>query len=476
MRERIGRRVRLAGALLAAACVLAGTACSAQPVPPAAIMPTTVAPPRPPIPRVCVFEVCRERSGGLEYAVLMPARWNGTLLLYVPGFYRVYPRPTGTPVAAVTSPRTTVTRTMIERGFAVAGATYAWGGWSVQQSMAAAEQAYDFVSRKVGTPRRVYVWGQSMGGLASALLGQRHPDWVSGTAVACGVLGGTTRFFDSALDVAYGVRTLLEPRLRIDHFPSYAAALAAFKQGRTAVLAAAHGTSWEQAQLVMIADLVHTPRGTRGGPPPDPRQRVGAAVQLVVSALGFATVTRWELESTVRGSISTNDQVDYSARVDAAERAALDRMAPGVADDALQALAAGHRVSADPQARDVASSRLSPTGVLSQPTVTLHDAEDQVAPLEHEGAYAALVGGTGGGGALLQLVTAPPTGWVDGDPAPFGVGHCRFTDDEIIGLITVLNDWVTSGLRPGPDAIRADFGAHNGLDLDYPLPTWPGAR
>jgi pimeloyl-ACP methyl ester carboxylesterase len=477
VKDRIGRRVRLALALVACA-LLGGTALSACSVqqPPAAIMSATVAPPRPPIPRVCVFEVCREHVGDLQFAVIMPARWNGTLLLYVPGFYRVYQKPAGRPVAAATSPRTPVTRTMIERGFAVAGATYAWGGWSVLQSMQAAEKAYDFVSRKVGKPQRVYAWGQSMGGLASALLAQRHPDWVSGTGIACGVVGGTTRFFDSALDVGYGVRTLLEPRMRIDRFRSYLDAYAAFKQGRAAVLAAARGTPREQARLVMIADLGHAPKGTRGGPPPDPRQRVGSAVQLVVSALGFATLTRWDLESTVGGSISTNAGVDYSARIGGPEREVLERMSPGVTEETFADLAAGRRVTADQGARDLVNSRLSPTGVLSQPTVTLHDAQDQVAPLEHEGAYASLVAGTGGSGSLLQLVTAPPVDWVEGEPSPYGVGHCRFTDDEVIGLITVLNDWVTSGLRPGPDAIRADFGARNGLDLAFPLPTWPGAR
>jgi pimeloyl-ACP methyl ester carboxylesterase len=461
------------------ACLLvSGTAsaCSVPPVPVSGIVPGGLAPPRPPIPRVCVFETCRLHEGALEYAVLMPARWNGTLVLFTPGFYRVYPKPGGAPEIAPTSPRTTVSHTLLERGFAVAGATYAWGGWSVAQSMRAAEAAYRFVSGKVGRPQRVYAWGQSMGGLASTLLAQAHPDWVSGTASACGVLGGTTRFFDSALDIAYAVRTLLVPTLRIDRFGSYAQALAAFRQGHVAVSAAARGNIRQQALLVLIADLAHAPRGARGGPPSDPRQRVATAAQLIISALGFATLTRWEVDRAAGGTVSGNTGVDYSSRVDSTERAALDGMSPNVAEDALAGLASGPRTRADQAARDRVSSRLAPSGVLSRPTVTLHDAQDQVAPLEHEGAFAALVAGTGHTGDLMQLVTAPPADWVVGQPSAFGVGHCRFSEDELIGLVTVLDDWVTSGVRPGPDQVRADFGTHNGLDLTYPIPAWPGAR
>jgi hypothetical protein len=468
VRDRTGRRGAALTAILLAWLLVAG--CSTAYTPPAgpSAAPTSS---RPPIPRVCVFERCRGMVGASEYAVDMPARWNGTLLLFVPGFYRVYPQAGGTPVALSTSPRTELARTLVERGYAVAGATYAWGGWSVAQSITAADVAYRYVTEHVGRPQRVYAWGQSMGGLVSVLLAERHPEWVSGVAPACGVLGGTTRFFDAALDVAYAVRTLLAPGLRLGRFGSYAQAAAAFTEGRRAVnRALTEGDARQKALLLLIGDLLHAP--VAGAV--TPAARVSAAAQSISSALGFATVVRWELERGYGGAVSTNAGVDYGSRVDTPERAVLDGVWPGVAESALAALAAGPRVVADPVARRRLGA-LSPAGAPGHPVVTLHDAQDPVAPLEHEGAYGALVAGHGQSGDLMQLVSVPPRSWTGALP-PYGAGHCRFTNDEILGMLTVLNDWVTTGARPGPDAVREAFGANTGLDLGFAIPAWPGAR
>jgi pimeloyl-ACP methyl ester carboxylesterase len=473
VRRRPGpRTTSLPARVLLACALLAG--CQAGPVltvPPPLPAPTG----KPPVPRECVFEACHGRIGDSEYAVSVPARWNGTLLLYVPGFERVYPTRSGRPVALATSPRVQLGRRLFDEGYALAGATYAWGGWSVAQSVAAAEAAYRFVREHVGVPQRVYAWGRSMGGLVSVLLAERHPDWVTAAAPACGVLGGTTRFYDMALDVAYAVRTLLVPGLPLDRYGSYAAAAQAYSTARAAVLAAKRGNPGRQAQLMLIADLVHAPGDDTAGAAAGVSARVAAAVQVITNALPFSTYVRWDLESRYGGAFSTNTDVDYSSRIDAAEQAALDRLAPGVAAAAMARLAGGQRVAADPAVRAEVDRRLDPTGVLQRPVVTLHDAVDPVAPVEHEAAYAAQVAGHGRGAELMQLVSVPPPLLAAGPP-PYGAGHCRFTDDELHALITVLNEWATTGRRPDPDAVKLAFGTGTGLDLNFTIPPWPGAR
>jgi len=202
---------------------------------------------------------------------------------------------------------------------------------------------------------------------------------------------------------------------------------------------------------------------------------MNGAVLAINSALSFTTFARWELEAGYGGTFSTNAGVDYTSRVDVREQAALDRVAPGVAARALAALARGPRVGASPAARAQVDRQLTPTGALDRPLVTLHDAVDPVAPVEHEAAYAAQVAGQGREGDLLQLVSSPPTDWTGAAP-PYGSGHCRFTEDELFGMLTVLNDWVTTGRRPDPDAVRLAFGPDTGLDFGFAVPPWPGAR
>jgi hypothetical protein len=109
--------------------------------------------------------------------------------------------------------------------------------------------------------------------------------------------------------------------------------------------------------------------------------------------------------------------------------------------------------------------------------VTLHNALDPVAVLEHEAAYSALLAGRGSAGDLLQLTAVPSPGWTGiGALPPEGVGHCRFTTNQQVGVIEVLDEWVTTGVRPGPAAIQRGFGGDAGLRLGYAVPPWPGAR
>ena len=429
---------------------------------------------KPPVPRDCVFETCRVLVGDSAFVIDVPASWNGTLLLGVPGFTQVTADHTGKARPPRPARLTGASKHLFDEGYAVATATYVWGGWSVRQSLTAAEMAYQYVRRHVGMPQRVYASGSSMGGLVTVLLAERHPDWVTGAAPVCGVLAGTVRFFDLALDAAFAVHTLLAPQLPIGGYPSYRAALAAFSVGRLAVLRASRGSPQQQALLLLIADLLRTAPapGTLTLP-----YQVHNAAEVVGSALRFSTLARWELASSYGGEFSTNQDANYASRLDTAERDTLQRLAPGVVDEALHRLAAGGRVVADPAARAEVSRQLDPTGAISQPVVTLHNALDPIAALEHEAAYGALAAGRGRAGDLLQLTAVPPPQWTGtGALPPEGVGHCRFTTSEQVGVIETLNEWVTTGVRPGAAAIQQAFGGDTGPRLGYALPSWPGAR
>ena len=107
--------------------------------------------------------------------------------------------------------------------------------------VAADEALHTFFVDKIGTPDRVYVWGDSLGGLITETLAEKHPEWVSGAAPLCGVLGGGNLNLDLALDVAYAVKTLIYPDLKLTGFASHDEAVANWQGAYDAITKAGGG-------------------------------------------------------------------------------------------------------------------------------------------------------------------------------------------------------------------------------------------
>ena len=57
--------------------------------------------------------------------------------------------------------------------------------------------------------------------------------------------------------------------------------------------------------------------------------------------------------------------------------------------------------------------------------------------------------------------------------APYGAGHCNFTTDERVGVLTVLDDWVRRGRYPVGPAVAEAFGDDAGLIAGYRPGPWP---
>lgn len=56
-------------------------------------------------------------------------------------------------------------------------------------------------------------------------------------------------------------------------------------------------------------------------------------------------------------------------------------------------------------------------------------------------------------------------------PAPYGAGHCNFTDAEQLGLVATLDAWVRTGVKATPVSAAKLFTSPTGLDpAYYPLP------
>jgi pimeloyl-ACP methyl ester carboxylesterase len=427
----------------------------------------------------CGKVTCTGTLAGAKYEIEMPRTWNGTLLLFSHGYRAAQPAPPDfAPVPtdaqdAQDAPTDAVATALLAKGYALAGSAYASNGWAVADGVTAGEQLHDFFVQKVGKPDRTYVWGESLGGLVTELLAEKHPDWIAGAAPLCGVLGGTNLNFDLAMDVAYGVKTLLAPGLKTDDYASYDEAQASFAQAQKAVLAATNSTAG-LGKLLLLAALVDAPTRTANYDGSTLQSRGGALVEGILTGLAFGTTVRQELEGRVGGNPSGNEDADYAARVSTSERALIESVAPGSTAANLALLANGSRVAPDAAARAKFATLGTPTGAITVPTLTLHTEADPLVLVQNESVFAGKVAASEAKTAdLVQLYTKAPAHYAK--PAPYGAGHCNFTTDELTGSVAALDGWVRGGVYPAGPAVTAAFRSDPGLDLSYRPGPWPAA-
>lgn len=425
--------------------------------------------------KTCDQVACEGTLDGAAYEVRMPQNWNGTLLIWSHGYRSAQPVPPDfAPVdtTAQVAPDDDVASALLKQGYALAGSSYASNGWAVADGVRAGEGLYDYVRTNIGQPQRVYVWGASLGGLITAELAERHPEWVSGAAPMCGVLAGIVPNFDLSLDVAYAVRELFDPSLPLQGFSSYEQAVRSLETAAKAIQAAAKKpASTAAAELLAINAIAGGPSQTSREDGSTPASRVRAAAEAVLTALAFATGARYEVEQRFGGPISDNTDTDYTARFTAAARAEVDAVSPGASARVLAALAGGARSAADPAAVEKArADGGDPSGRTDVPTFTVHTAADPLVIVANESFFAARHERAGGAGGLAQAVTVAPAHFTG--TAPYGAGHCNFTDGTYTGTVDVLDAWVRGGVAPTPAGIATAFG-RSGYDPDFVVPAWP---
>jgi pimeloyl-ACP methyl ester carboxylesterase len=411
---------------------------------------------------------CTGTLNGAAYRIELPKTWNGTLLLWSHGYRTaVSTPPANEPVntAADDGPSPESAKALLGQGYALAGSAYASNGWAVLDGVKAGEDLQKHFATTIGTPRRTYVWGASLGGLITELLSEKHADWVSGAAPECGAVAGTTENLDGSLGIAYMVKTLIDPSLQITGYTSSEQAIAAFKQAVAAVTKAAPDVAGGgTAKVVAIATLGHLASQTRTYDGHDAVSGISAKAEDVLTAMGFATFGQQEFATRVGGQGLDITGPDFGKAVTDADRQTVKGFG-GDLDAYTKALAAGTRPTVDADARAKAIEQGETTGKVKHPTVTLHDEQDPLVIPQNERVLGDRFFATGNGAHLTQLFTRPPATYTA--PAPYGAGHCTFTDTEQVGLITTLDSWVRTGVRVTPTAAVALFAKPTGLDQTY---------
>ncbi len=436
----------------------------------------------------CSTVSCTGSIEGAKFEIVLPETWNGTLLIYSHGYRPEEPFPpffetvpdTAVPAPGWDSEQREVGNALLERGFALAGSAYSANGWAVEEGVQAARDLHRYFADTIAVPERVYVWGDSLGGLVTAVLAEQDAEWVDGALSLCGVMAGAVDNFDLALDTTYAIRELLYPGLKITGFTSYTEALLEWEKAASTLVEGARSVDTDAiAAILTVAAVVDAPRQTGQFDGASATSLVAGSVESLLTALAYGTVGRADVESRFGGNISDNAGLDYGVRITPAERATIDTFGgEGTAERLLAKLAAGDRVTSDAVARTAAADRGgSPTGGLRVPMITVHTAADPLVIAQNQSRYrarydAAVDGGQASADLVQLFTTAPPT--YPTDPgAPYGAGHCNFTPASRIGAIDLLDGWIREGRYPGSRTAEQALGDDSGYSPLFTPGPWP---
>lgn len=398
--------------------------------------------------------------GGGDWVVEAPANWNGTVLLYSHGY-----SPTLRPAEGAPGGQREV---YLAQGYGLAASSYSQAGWALEQAQVDQWTALEAFTARHGKPRRVIAWGDSMGGLASIALVERHPERVDGALALCGSISGVLGMMNTALDGAFAFKTLLAPGsdLRLVNTVDDRANGAAAQL----VLSRAMQTPQGRARVSLAAALAQLPGWTD---PASPEPEADAyEEQLEQQAKAFIIgvfLPRADQERRAGGVFSWNTGVDYAAQLRAGgRRKAVEALyaKAGLSLDAdLEILAKAPRIAAEPGAVAYMSANYTVSGDLRRPLLTIHNVGDGMTVVSTSAAYASAAKGRERTANLAQ-------GFVG------NAGHCLFSVDERLAAIRTLEARIDTGRwDAAPDALNRraqEAGDAEGRFVDFTPP--PFAR
>jgi pimeloyl-ACP methyl ester carboxylesterase len=359
-------------------------------------------------------------SHGAQYAMFIPAGWNGRLVLYAHGF--IAP---GDPIALpdVAPPDVApwvvdLRETLLQAGYAVAYSSYAENGWAVKDGAARTHELRSLFITRFGVPTRVYVMGRSLGALITAFLAENFPGDYQGALALCGPLGG------GRLETDYiaNVRVLFDfffPGVipgDVLHVPpmEYSASSPIVKAIVAAIIA-----NPQKAAMLASVDQIELPYRT-----------LGELVLSIVRPLGYNIQGTNDILARTGGQSPFGNLTTWYTGL-------------GPLYDPVVNAGVGRFAAADSAIRYL-NDYYKPRGTLTIPLLTLHTTMDPDVPFFHEAALAKIVS------------SARTTKWL-AQQSVQRYGHCNVTPAEAAITLDRLVNWAEHGIKPVSGDVTAQL-------------------
>jgi len=332
---------------------------------------------------------------GVSFRIEIPAKWNGSLLVFYHGYSYV---PFG---PELEKPLTNQEMPEYERGYAVIQSAYSRTGWALEQALPETDRLREYFIAKYGKPKRTYVSGGSMGGALTMVTMEQRPEAYDGALALCGRLGPT----DPPMQQRFAFRAAFDY-----YFPGVMPPLVPVPEGyvdstenRAKVMAALKSDPVKAKRLRHLMDL-HNDED----------------VAHMISYIGFVI---GDYQRKANGNPFDNRDLIYRG-TDPDSRASDDELNDGV-----------KRYAADPVAHQWLVRNYTPTGKVLKPMLALTTIYDPLIPAATITTYPQIIQGAGFGANFVQQ-------YVHRD------GHCTMSGEETGRAFDQLVDWVEHGKRP----------------------------
>jgi pimeloyl-ACP methyl ester carboxylesterase len=378
-----------------------------------------------------------------RYTIAKPDSWNGTLFVDLDS----------------NAMNSDASNWLYAHGIAVAGDTRDQIGSLVNRAADNLVETIDIFTKRFGAPKRAIASGTSLGGQVAAVAALKYPSRFVAALPHCGGLMGWGPYLNTKLDVAFVLKTLVDPmsNLPLVHIPEENGPIASRWQD---LIERAQKTPEGRARISLAVTLGQGPTWTsKTEPEPNANDPVGREKAAYATLLDFSrefTALRRRLEVPAGGATSWNDGIDYRAlfqKTNTTARRTVEALykTAGLSLDAdFQTLQKAPRLAPEHGPIDFVKKLYPFDGKIAIPILGMNNTGDPYVWSAIDSAYVAAVR-KAGREDLLRLTYV------------HGSGHCGFTDAERIATYEVLLERLDTGNWPdtSPTAMNARAAAAN---------------
>ncbi|MBN1758343.1 MAG: alpha/beta fold hydrolase [Chitinispirillaceae bacterium] len=331
----------------------------------------------------------------------LPARWNGSVVVYAHGFV-----PAIVPLA-IPSEAAQFGELAMSSGFAFATTSYPENGMCIPEALADIVSLVEEFKAEYPQTQKVFLIGASMGGLVAAQAAERHPETFDGVLALCGVYGNYT------VESGY----IANFRVIFDYF------FPGVLPGDAITVDLATMLQWESVYMPNVQAELSNPANT------GKIRQLLAVTKLPVNASDPASVANAIIEVLFMQIFATED-----VRLRLGGYPYGNRYVRYSGSDNDRALNAGvQRFSADPVALLAAQRLFGTTGRLQIPLVSMHGTGDNLVPIIQQLLY------------RTKIFLARKSRLYTGIPVN-SYGHCQFQEQQILNGFGLLVSKVTGVL------------------------------